>query len=205
MISHHILLVAGYQSSLYRPAGTLYLMATDTRHRILAALRAVLARGGASAVTLESVAAEAGVSKGGLLYHFPNKEAMYAGLLDLEIDGVTEETGRLTADRGPARAYLEYSLPKNKFEADYFSALIAAVRSQECLGEETSQKLAEIFRRWDAPLLAGVHDVVTAQNIRLVGLGLYLGAVAGLPTPDPAVITEMFDRLVATTEATATR
>ncbi len=202
MISHHILLVAGNQSCLYRPAGTLYLMATDTRHRILTALQVVLARGGASAVTLESVAAEGGVSKGGLLYHFPNKEALYAGLLDLEIDSVTQETAELTTEKGPVRAYLDYSLPKNQFEADYFSSLIAAVRSEECLGDEASEKLTEIFRRWDAPLLTAVHDEVTAQNIRLVGLGLYLGAVAGLPTPDPGVISEMFDRLVSITEAT---
>ena len=49
--------------------------------RILGALRDLLSRGGTGAVTLESVAAAAGVSKGVLLYHFPSKSALYLRLL----------------------------------------------------------------------------------------------------------------------------
>ena len=44
--------------------------ATDTRRRLLDAATAVVRRDGARALTLDAVAAEAGVSKGGLLYHF---------------------------------------------------------------------------------------------------------------------------------------
>ena len=47
--------------------------ASETRDRILDALQRILVRKGTAAVTLESVAAEAGVSKGGLLYHFRSK------------------------------------------------------------------------------------------------------------------------------------
>ena len=42
----------------------------DTRKRLLDAAAAVVRRDGAGALTLDAVAAEAGVSKGGLLYHF---------------------------------------------------------------------------------------------------------------------------------------
>ncbi len=160
-------------------------------------MRVVLARGGASAVTLESVAAEAGLSKGGLLYHFPTKEALYAGLLEEAGRSVTETMGELTASRGPVRAFLDYSLPESEFEAAYFTALIAAVRADDCVGAGADAALMEIFHRWERPLLAAVDDPVLAQTIRLVGLGLYLGAVAGLPTPEPEVMTAMFDRLVA--------
>ena len=36
---------------------------------------------GAAHLTLEAVAGEAGVSKGGLLYHFPNKESLLQGMI----------------------------------------------------------------------------------------------------------------------------
>jgi len=56
-------------------------MASDARDRILRAVRDLLADGGPSSVTLEAVADRAGLSKGGLLYHFPSKSALYVGLL----------------------------------------------------------------------------------------------------------------------------
>lgn len=171
-------------------------MAVDTRERILHALRTVLARGGASAVTLESVATAAGLSKGGLLYHFKSKEALYAGLLAAARTEVAASMASRLARTSPARAYLEYSLPESEVEAASFSALIAAVRSDDSVGPGATAELAEVFEQWEAPLLAGVTDAVLAQTIRLVGLGLYLGAVAGLPTPPPQLLTEMIDRLV---------
>ena len=42
----------------------------SARARLLDAAVAVVRRDGAQALTLDAVAAEAGVSKGGLLYHF---------------------------------------------------------------------------------------------------------------------------------------
>jgi AcrR family transcriptional regulator len=171
-------------------------MVVGTRDRILGALRTVLARGGASAVTLESVAAAAGLSKGGLLYHFKTKESLYAGLLDQAKAEVTASMVARTARTSPARAYLEYSLPETELEAASTSALIAAVRADDSVGEGAAARLIEVFERWEEPLLAGVADQVLAQTIRLVGLGLYLGAVAGMPTPEPGLLTQVIERLV---------
>jgi len=47
-----------------------------SRDEILAAARAVLLRSGIGAMTLEAVAAEAGMSKTGLYYYFPSKDAL---------------------------------------------------------------------------------------------------------------------------------
>ena len=41
----------------------------------------VAARQGSGNVSLDAVAAEAGVSKGGLLYHFPSKIALMRGIV----------------------------------------------------------------------------------------------------------------------------
>lgn len=44
-------------------------------------MRRVIAAQGTLRLTLEAVAAEAGISKGGLLYHFPSKDSLLLGLL----------------------------------------------------------------------------------------------------------------------------
>ena len=54
-------------------------------------------RDGAQALTLDAVAAEAGVSKGGLLYHFKTKRE----LLDAMLEGWLEEfAAEIDAARG---------------------------------------------------------------------------------------------------------
>src|SRR5215217_5222112 len=55
--------------------------AVDARTRILDAAEAIVRERGVSGLTLEAAARQAGVSKGGLLYHFASKEALITGLL----------------------------------------------------------------------------------------------------------------------------
>lgn len=57
------------------------LPATDTRKAILEAALRVFARSGTSAATLEDIAAEAGVTRGTLTWHFHSKEDLLAGIL----------------------------------------------------------------------------------------------------------------------------
>src|SRR5690606_1251603 len=51
------------------------------RERVLDAYETILLTEGERAATLEGVAAAAGVSKGGLLYHFASKDQLADGLL----------------------------------------------------------------------------------------------------------------------------
>lgn len=53
-----------------------------TRNELLRAAAAVVAAAGSRALTLEAVAARARVSKGGLLYHFANKRALIAAMVE---------------------------------------------------------------------------------------------------------------------------
>src|SRR2546427_12569634 len=52
------------------------------REAVLDAFESLLIEEGERAATLDAVAKRAGVSKGGLLYHFPSKEAMISVLLE---------------------------------------------------------------------------------------------------------------------------
>ncbi|MEN9308893.1 MAG: hypothetical protein RL173_2825, partial [Fibrobacterota bacterium] len=51
-----------------------------TRDHILQATATLVLAEGPSALTLEAAAKASGISKGGLLYHFPSKEALILGL-----------------------------------------------------------------------------------------------------------------------------
>ena len=48
-------------------------MRTSNRRKILDAIIAIVERDGITAVTFDAVAAETGLTRGGLLYHFPSR------------------------------------------------------------------------------------------------------------------------------------
>lgn len=59
----------------------------QTREAVLKAAAGIIANQGVSAFTIEAVAQEAGVTKGGVLHHFASKEALVDGLIDQMIEG----------------------------------------------------------------------------------------------------------------------
>ena len=60
--------------------------ASETRSLIFRTCNAILWRDGLQTLTLDAVAKEAGLSKGGLLYHFPTKVALIEALFTSHLD-----------------------------------------------------------------------------------------------------------------------
>ncbi|MFG1248486.1 TetR/AcrR family transcriptional regulator [Xanthobacter flavus] len=60
-----------------------------TKAAVIQAALAIIARDGAGRLTLDAIAKESGVSKGGLLHQFPNKRAVLAALLEYQADYYT--------------------------------------------------------------------------------------------------------------------
>ena len=69
------------------------------RQRLLDAAERVVVESGATHLTLDAVAKSAGVSKGGLLYHFPTKEALLEGMLARHFEDVDAEVAKRLARR----------------------------------------------------------------------------------------------------------
>lgn len=87
----------------------------SSRARILAAAAELARESGPGSLSLDAVAARAGVSKGGLLYNFPSKAALLKGLVeehlagfDTALDGATLAAGGDA--EGLVAAYLRLSL-----------------------------------------------------------------------------------------------
>lgn len=77
----------------------------DARTRILDAAEGIVQARGVPALTLEAAARDAGVSKGGLLYHFASKEALLAGMLGRLADAIGHDFDATVAAQaeGPGR------------------------------------------------------------------------------------------------------
>lgn len=73
----------------------------SSREKILDAAAELVAEIGAGRLTLDAVAERAGLSKGGLLYNFPSKDALLQAMIQRMIDQVTESREALRAQMEP--------------------------------------------------------------------------------------------------------
>lgn len=166
----------------------------SSRDRILDALQDILTREGMHAVTLEAVAEAAGVSKGGLLYHFKSKEAMLDAFVERMCETADREFAQAEQSDDIVRHYLRVSVPGSS-DAALMWSLVASLRTNDVASQETRRLVADIFTRWEEILQRRIEDPITAEIVRLAGDGLYLRALAGLSVPDAEMHAAITDRL----------
>jgi AcrR family transcriptional regulator len=158
------------------------------REQLLDAAAVVIRRDGAAALTLDAVAAEAGVTKGGVLYHFASKRALIDGLVgrwldefEDRLDGEDLLTTYVRAcDLDPAQTASEFGL------------LAGMIEEPEVL-EVARERYAE----WMARMLAGVEDPVDAWLVRLAADGLWYSDLLGIAAPRGDDRRRLIERLVA--------
>ncbi|WP_421990812.1 TetR/AcrR family transcriptional regulator [Roseococcus sp.] len=75
----------------------------DARTRILDAAEHIVQAKGVAGLTLDAAARQAGVSKGGLLYHFASKQALLIGLLTRLSDSIEADFQGVLALQPPGR------------------------------------------------------------------------------------------------------
>ncbi|MDV6011120.1 TetR/AcrR family transcriptional regulator [Haloechinothrix sp. LS1_15] len=151
----------------------------SSRDRILDAYEDILIEHGPSAVTLESVAAKASVSKGGLLYHFGSKDALLNGLLERwsQLNEREIEHAR-RAPEGIVRYYLHSSATDVGADAALHRTTMAAVRLV-LFDERVAEVSREVFERWRTVLREHTADPVLAELVATLGDGVYLRAAIG--------------------------
>ncbi|RXZ83101.1 TetR/AcrR family transcriptional regulator [Paenibacillaceae bacterium] len=147
---------------------------SSKRSEILKVACKLVSEKGASKLTLDAVAKEAGVSKGGLLYHFPTKEALIQATLDdflNRFDSNTDEeaSNNTKLNNGWAEAYLIETFEISKEDLEMSASILAAAASNPNLLEPMRQR----YVLWQNRMIAECKDPVEATAARLAADGLF--------------------------------
>ena len=169
----------------------------DARTRVLDAAEALVRAKGVGGLTLEAAARLAGVSKGGLLYHFASKEALLAGLIARMAAFIEEDFAAGVAaqpeGRGRiARATLAWGFgltPEAMNErCDRAAAVFLATFHHDPALLDPVRAVIAGMRRQVAEdgLPPGIGGLVMAA-----GDGLFMARIFGMYTPTPEEMDAM--------------
>ncbi|MEC0235721.1 TetR/AcrR family transcriptional regulator [Paenibacillus kribbensis] len=166
------------------------------RELILKAASLIVHEEGVEKLTLEAVAKKAGISKGGLLYHFPNKDALILGMVEqLSTSFVTEFNERAQNDMHSkgrwTRAYMNTSLSGDQDVNDLYTALSAAQFTNPQMLKLLQDEYANIQNKIENDEL----DPVRSTIVRLAMDGLWFAEMFGLAPPNGEMRQKMMEEL----------
>lgn len=171
-----------------------------TRQKILQAAGQVILEKGVEALTLDAVAQQAGLSKGGLLYHFPNKNALIVNLVEqLLHDFEATLQHEFDQDDAPGtpgqwlRAYVRATERMSKESL----ALIARLSSILVeMPPELVQSMEAYEQRCHQHLENDGIDPVQARIIQLAIDGLWFSEVFQMTVPNEERRTQVVQALL---------
>lgn len=141
------------------------------REGALDAYETLLINEGERAATLDAIAQLAGVSKGGLLYHFASKDALVEGLLDRLTHRVTGDIAAMnSAEEGVVDYYLRTS---TSLDDPLDRTLIATSRLAQAGDAAATAMMHTVRNRWADAIRPHVRDAAALDLVMLVSDGLY--------------------------------
>ncbi|WP_301070607.1 TetR/AcrR family transcriptional regulator [Pseudooceanicola sp.] len=161
--------------------------------RILGAARAIAVREGAGKITIEAVAKEAGLSKGGVLYNFSTKKALLSGLLDQMLVAHRELLEKVP-ERYPSRTlrgHLETVLQSQDVDDDLSMAILAAAASDPRLLDPLRTDLTGDLEH----ILTDTQDAPAAMIVVLAIQGLRFQRLLNLPDGGADIKASVIERL----------
>jgi AcrR family transcriptional regulator len=170
---------------------------TKMQH-ILRTASQIVQRDGVAHLTIDAVAREANLSKGGVLYHFPSKEALVSGMIMEHLRNFSTDLEKALTDENPGpgqwlRSYLRASDASVHQDPDPVVCLIAAIATNpELLGP-----LRERFALWQKQSEEDGLPPALATIIRLAVDGLWFADLFGLAAPERPMREEVLRTLRA--------
>ncbi|MGB8602714.1 MAG: TetR/AcrR family transcriptional regulator [Rhizomicrobium sp.] len=176
----------------------------NTRKAVIKAALTIIARDGARRLTLDAIARECGISKGGLMHQFHNKEAVLKALLEHQIsyfDAFSTQFRQETGASPESNLTAQIATMREATERpnSVAFALLAILAEEPGLvtpiREINAQQIAEIKAEAADPDLALLRWVAAR--------GLLLGTLLGLDAFTPDEQARLFDRLLDSSRWTA--
>lgn len=167
--------------------------------KVLDAARQIVESSGAGALTFEELSRVSGVTRGGITYHFPTKEALLQGLLDHDMEQWRSSEQALAPTDvscprqceliSEIRCHTSQDESRRRFFAGMLSAAVHQPSLLDSCRAEVQQRFADA--EWDEAELR-------AHVLRMASLGLLWDEVFGFqPMPPEARrrFTELLERL----------
>lgn len=178
-------------------------MRANSRSEILdAAMRVVDAVGGAD-ITYQSVAKEAGLTKAGLMYHFPTRDAMMVAVIEhviarwqtelCEVLSIPFEESTLSQR---VQAFVQFTC-EGGVTAGEFVVFAEAVRRPEL-----SRPWLEYLQTWFC--FEGGSDTNRLLLVWLAANGLWVSEATGVLSPNPQQREELLRMLIELSEGNNT-
>lgn len=180
----------------------------NTRDIILDATDHIVASKGVARLTLDEVAREAGVSKGGLLYHFKSKEALTEAMIGRFIelfDTAVEQAAQHDVDPigRNTRSYVQATIGDSPLTGGDFDRANGAITAALANFPERLEPVRQQSLRSQAHIENDNLDPVFATIIRLAIDGMWLAENFNLMRFDPALKKAVGERLTSWTRLRA--
>lgn len=146
------------------------------RLQLIESARKLALENGLPAVGVEAVAADAGVTKGGLFHHFPSKQALIEAVFQHLLDEFEADLeARISADPEPfgrfTRAYVRSAFEVGA-DAQWGGLWIATI---------TDRELRQTWGKWlNAQLSRYGESGLALENARFAADGVWLGQLFGV-------------------------
>jgi AcrR family transcriptional regulator len=167
--------------------------------RLLQAAIHVIQTQGVERLTLDAVAKEAQVSKGGLLYHFASKEALVIGVIQHLMDdfdaAIAHELAQDNAPDSPGRwlrAYVKATFNYKNLPTALISNLLSAVTLNPALLEPVQSR----YKDWQQQIQVSGLDPVRANLVSLAADGLGTSELFGLGVPNETLRQQLLEMLL---------
>ncbi|WP_067725998.1 TetR/AcrR family transcriptional regulator [Oceanobacillus damuensis] len=148
-------------------------------------------------LTLDAVAAEAGFSKGGLLYHYPSKEALVRGMVEHLAENYQEKV-QADMDKDPEqigkwiRAYVNVTFNQTDENKNKNAVLLAA----KAVGPELLDPIREVYESWKDQAEKDGIDPMKATIIQLAADGIWLSELFDINRMEDSKKEEVFQALI---------
>ncbi len=139
--------------------------------------------------SLLAVARATGLTKQGVLHHFPTRSDLDRAVTVRALEQVDSAMSAASADGSPMETYLRLSTPT---DSDRAAVLVVTAALQESGGVGLPAEVEDAIERWQRLLADELGDSVLAEVVRLTGDGLFAEALMTGRPPAP----ERVDRLI---------
>jgi AcrR family transcriptional regulator len=166
------------------------------RTHLLRAANTIVQRDGAESLTLDAVAHEAELSKGGVLYHFPTKEALLKAMLENWIEEFEASIRKALGSTHPGegawlRAFIKTSAEEEHTLQKNALALLAAIAHNYELLALVRERAAV----WQQQAIDN-FDPALATLLRLAADGLFWAELLDMAPPTGSLRTQVLDLML---------